>query len=104
MVLWGTIVNALAIILGSITGALLPRIPEGIRVTVMQGLGIAIAVLGLTMAFKSTNFLMLIVSLVVGGIIGELIKLEQRLQSAGQWLVNFNYIFSGRGAVECRYP
>jgi uncharacterized membrane protein YqgA involved in biofilm formation len=86
MALWGTIINALAIIIGGLIGSGLPRISEGIRKTVMQGLGLAIAVLGMTMAFKSANFLIVIISLVLGGIIGEFLKIELRLQQLGDWL------------------
>ena len=86
MVLWGTIVNAIAIIVGGLIGFVLPRISEGMSKTVMQGLGLAVAVLGITMTFKSTNFLIVIVSLVLGGIIGELMKIEYRLQQLGNWL------------------
>jgi uncharacterized membrane protein YqgA involved in biofilm formation len=52
MALWGTIINAIAIIIGGLLGSFMPRIPEGIRHTVMQGLGLAIAILGITMALK----------------------------------------------------
>jgi uncharacterized membrane protein YqgA involved in biofilm formation len=86
MVLWGTIVNAIAIIVGGLIGSVLLRISEGMSKTVMQGLGLAIAVLGITMTFKSTNFLIVIVSLVLGGIIGEVMKIEYRLQQLGNWL------------------
>jgi uncharacterized membrane protein YqgA involved in biofilm formation len=88
MALWGTIVNALAIIAGALLGTLLPRISEGIRSTVMQGLGLAIIVLGMTMAFKSSNFLIVIISLVLGGIIGEVLRIELRLHQLGNWLEN----------------
>lgn len=87
MALWGTIINALAIIAGGLLGSLvLPRISEGIRNTVMQGLGISIAVLGITMALKSENFLIVIISIVVGGIIGEVMSIEYRLNRLGQWV------------------
>jgi uncharacterized membrane protein YqgA involved in biofilm formation len=86
MVLWGTIINAVAIIIGGLIGSGLPRISQGIRNTVMQGLGLAIAVLGMTMAFKSANFLIVIISLVLGGIIGEWLQIELRLQQLGDWL------------------
>lgn len=86
MVLWGTIVNAVAIIAGGFLGVLLPRIPEGIRNTVMQGMGLAVSVLGIMMVIKSQHFLILILSLVLGGIIGGLLRLEQRLEALGNWL------------------
>jgi len=86
MALWGTIINAIAIIAGGLLGSFLPRISDGIRQTVMQGLGLALVVLGITMALKSSNLLIVIISLVVGGIIGELLQIESRLQQLGLWL------------------
>ncbi len=86
MALWGTIINAIAIIAGGLIGSLLPRISDGMRNTVMQGLGLVIAVLGMSMALKSSNLLIIIISLVLGGIIGELLGVESKLQRVGQWL------------------
>lgn len=86
MALWGTIVNAVAIIVGGLLGMLLPRISEGIKSTVMQGLGLAITVLGITMALKSSQIVLVIISLVIGGILGELLRIEYRLGQLGDWL------------------
>lgn len=86
MALWGTMVNAFAIIVGGLLGMALPRISEGIKSTVMQGLGLAITVLGITMAFKSNHFVLVIMSIVAGGIIGELLRIEYRLTQLGDWL------------------
>ncbi|MDQ0902554.1 DUF554 domain-containing protein [Paenibacillus sp. V4I7] len=86
MALWGTIVNAIAIIIGGILGMMLPRISEGIKSTVMQGLGLAITVLGITMALKSNQIVLVIMSVVIGGIIGELLRIEYRLGQLGDWL------------------
>jgi hypothetical protein len=86
MALWGTIVNAAAIVIGGLLGILLPGIPERVRRTVLQGLGLAIVVLGLSMALKTDNVLIMIVSLVVGALLGEWLQLERRLEQAGGWL------------------
>jgi uncharacterized protein len=86
MALWGTIVNALAIIVGALLGTMLPRISEGIKNTVTQGMGLAIAVLGITMALKTNQIVLVIMSLVIGGIVGELLRIEYRLQQLGDWL------------------
>jgi uncharacterized protein len=83
MALWGTLVNAAAILAGGLIGLLVPRLKEGIRNTVMQGIGLAVGVLGIMMAVKSNNFLIPIVSLVVGGIVGELLRVEDGLQWLG---------------------
>lgn len=86
MILLGTLVNAVAIIVGSLLGRLLTNIPESIRQTVMQGLGLAVMLLGVKMSLGSDNFLLVIVSIVLGAIIGELIGIEKGLNRLGHWL------------------
>ncbi|OCA92046.1 DUF554 domain-containing protein [Pseudobacillus wudalianchiensis] len=86
MVLYGSIVNGLTIILGALLGKWLNRIPEGIKGTVMQAIGLAVVVLGLQMGLKSENFLTVIISLVVGAAIGEMLMLDERLNQLGMWL------------------
>lgn len=86
MILLGTLVNAVAIIVGSLLGRLLTNLPESIRQTVMQGLGLAVILLGVKMSLGSDDFLLVIVSIVSGAIIGELIGIEKGLNRLGQWL------------------
>lgn len=86
MILLGTLVNALAIIAGALLGRLLSRIPESVRKTVMQGIGLAVILLGIKMGLGSDNFLLVIISIVVGSIIGEVIGIEKGLNRLGQWL------------------
>lgn len=86
MILWGTIVNALAIIGGSLLGLLIPNLKQGIRTTVMQGLGMAVAVLGISMTLKTENFLIVVGSLVLGGILGEWIGVDKGLDRMGMFL------------------
>lgn len=86
MFLLGTIVNGLLIIIGTLLGRLLSRIPENMKATVMHGIGLTVIVLGLQMGFKSANFLIVILSLVIGAVLGEAWKLEDKLNSVGDWL------------------
>ncbi len=86
MVLLGTIVNGICIIIGSFLGKLLHRIPEKLKGTVMHAIGLAVMVLGLQMGFKSGNFLIVILSLVFGAVIGEVMALEDKLNQLGKWL------------------
>ncbi|MGG3469143.1 DUF554 domain-containing protein [Neobacillus pocheonensis] len=86
MFLLGTLVNGLLIIVGTLCGKLLNRIPESMKVTVMFAIGLSVMVLGLQMGLKSENFLIVIISLVVGAVIGELLKLEDKLNDLGGWL------------------
>lgn len=86
MVLLGTIVNGFCIIIGALLGKVLHRIPEKMKVTVMHGIGLVVIVLGLQMGFKSGNFLIVILSIVVGAVLGEWWALDDRLNSLGAWL------------------
>lgn len=86
MVLLGTIVNALSIILGSFLGNIFTKIPDRIKHTVTQGMALAVIVLGLEMGFKSEQFLIVIGSLALGGVIGEWLDLEGKLNHLGNFL------------------
>lgn len=86
MFLLGTLVNGMLIIIGTIIGKFLNRIPEEMKKTVMYGISLSVIVLGLQMGLKSNNFLIVIISLVIGAIIGELIQLEEKLNDLGEWL------------------
>lgn len=83
----GTVINSAAIILGSVMGVLLQhRFSKKIQLIVFQGLGLATLLIGLQMALKVENILTLIFSLLIGGIIGESINLEARMEHFGDWL------------------
>lgn len=83
----GTLVNVAAICVGSLVGAFLTKgIPDNIKKTLTQGLGLSVILLGLQMAFKTENVLIVISSLAVGGIIGELARIEERLDNLGLWI------------------
>ncbi|EPR28636.1 putative membrane spanning protein [Geobacillus sp. WSUCF1] len=86
MVLLGTIVNGVSIIAGALIGKWLHRIPERVKETVMGGIGLAVALLGIQMGMKSEQFLVVIFSLVFGGILGEWWNWEEKLNQLGQWL------------------
>lgn len=83
----GTLVNAGAIVAAGLLGTVLRRgIPDRVGDTVMQGVGLAVILIGLQMAFKTQNPLVVIGSIVVGGIIGELVNIEHWLNRLGQGL------------------
>ena len=52
----------------------------------MAGLGLMTGVIGLSMALTSTNVLIPLFSVLTGGIIGELLGIEAKLNRLGQWL------------------
>ncbi len=83
----GTIVNAGAIILGAVIGLFLRTgIPQRYKDIIMQGLGLSVILIGLKMAFKTNNELLVILSLVIGAIIGEALEIDRFLESLGQKL------------------
>ena len=83
----GTLVNAAGIVCGSIAGLLLKKnVPEKYQQTVMHGLALSIGLIGLQMAFKTQNILIVILSMVIGGLIGEFIDIDRCLNRVGEWL------------------
>lgn len=82
LTLWGTIVNGIAILVGAFIGVVIP-FNEKLRVTIMQGLGLAVVVIGLNMGLGTENVLLPIASLVLGGAIGEWVDIEKRLGGLG---------------------
>lgn len=82
----GTIVNAVAVVAGGLAGvALRHRFPERVRETVMAGIGLATLLIGFQMALQTGNVLVVIASLVLGGIIGEAIHIEEGIEALGRW-------------------
>lgn len=83
----GNIVNTVAILVGGLLGILFGNaISEKMKKTVIQGLGLAIILIGMSMALQTKNTLVVIASLVIGGIIGEWIDIEKRLEQLGNRL------------------
>jgi uncharacterized membrane protein YqgA involved in biofilm formation len=83
----GTIVNSLAILVGSLLGFLLKGgIPDRINDSIMKGLALCVMVIGISGAIKSENMILVISSIVVGAIIGELIDIDKWLKRLGDFI------------------
>jgi len=83
----GTIVNVAAICAGALVGRYAGRfIPNRVRQTVMAGLGLAVLLIGLQLALKSKQPMIVIGSMILGGVLGEIFQIERRLESLGLWL------------------
>ncbi|MGM0471149.1 MAG: DUF554 domain-containing protein [Bacillota bacterium] len=83
----GTVVNTIAIIVGGSVGVGLGhRFSQSLKETVMQGLSLAVFLIGGEMALKSNQLPIVIFSLLLGGVIGELLQIESRLNQLGSWL------------------
>ena len=83
----GTLLNAVTVLMASLLGAFLGnRLPERMRQTVISGLGLVTAVVGMQMALGTGNILLVMGSVLVGGILGEWWQIEARLEAVGGWL------------------
>jgi uncharacterized membrane protein YqgA involved in biofilm formation len=90
----GTVINVATVALGTLAGVFIgDRLTEVARRTIMQGLGlvvIAVAVSGMDPLFDPDDglrrFVILIVAMILGGILGEAARLEDRLGGLGEWL------------------
>ena len=99
--LTGTIVNALAILAGSVAGICLSRLAgrfssvlpagaiklgERLQTIIMQGLALCVLYLGISGSLEGQNTLITILSMALGAILGEALDLDRRMQSLGNWV------------------
>jgi uncharacterized membrane protein YqgA involved in biofilm formation len=74
------------VIIGGSIGALLgDRLPTRTRETVMHGLGLVTLLVGLQMALQTGNVLIVMGSMLAGGVLGEAWRIEDRLEGLGHW-------------------
>ncbi|AWI04361.1 DUF554 domain-containing protein [Clostridium drakei] len=94
--MFGTIVNFLAIIVGSIIGMFLNRgISEKISTTIIHGLSLCTIFIGISGAIKGSNFILIIISVALGALIGELIDIDKKIEGLGNTIENK---FKGNGS------
>ena len=73
----GTLINAGAVVIGSIVGLLVhSRLPSRITAIAFQGIGLFTLFLGVATAAQTSNYLVMIFSIVVGAVLGELADLD----------------------------
>ncbi len=85
----GTIINISTVLLGSLIGILFrSKLPERFIKIVFQGIGLFTLVLGVSMALKSSHLLVMVFSLIIGGILGEMLRLETRVENIANQLKN----------------
>lgn len=83
----GTILNAITVLIGSLVGLMIGnRLSERIQDSVMTGLGLTTMVVGVGNAGKSENIIVPLISLVVGVTVGELLRIDKRLEDFGGWM------------------
>jgi len=85
--LTGTIINVITVLIGGSLGTVLGnRLPERTRETVMNGLGLVTLLVGVSMALTTQNVLIVLGSVLVGGILGEWWAIEAKLEGVGERL------------------
>ena len=101
----GTIVNTLAVLAGSILGLLLTAVTKkfGMKVSerfserIMQALGLCTIYIGISGSLEGENTLVLILSMVIGTLIGEALDLDEKINRLGNFLEKK---FQGSGGGE----
>lgn len=92
----GTFVNCLSIIAGSLVGLLFKNgIPERYNHTILQAIGLCVILVGLKMAVGCQDLIIVIISMALGAVMGELIGIENLLERLGRFLEKK---FSGQGS------
>lgn len=90
----------IAIVAGSLVGYLFRGgIPEKYNETVMHAISLAVILIGLKGAFKSDAILVVIISLALGSVIGEFLRIEDRLDSLGAFIER-KFSSSGGGIAQ----
>src|SRR5690554_630499 len=90
----GTFVNVIAILLGTGLGLIIKRwftrtsFLGDCSDLIMQGMGMAVVIIGISNALESENMLLVIVSIAIGGLLGYLIGIERRLDRLGEIIEN----------------
>ncbi len=82
-----TIINAALVLVGSIIGLIFKnKISDRFSAVITQALALCVLGIGISNVLASTDTLCVIICLVLGTLIGELLKIEERLDGAGEFL------------------
>jgi len=85
----GTLVNALSIILGTAVGVFLHRgLPKKVNDILMTGLGLSVILIGLMSALETNQPILVIMSLCIGGAIGSILCLQDKIEALGLRIQN----------------
>lgn len=98
----GTLINVLTILVGGALGLLFgSRLPDRLQKTVIAGLGLFTMVIGIQMTADMNQPLVVLGGLLIGGLLGEWWRIEDRLRDLGAWLEKH---FAGGAADEVLEP
>jgi uncharacterized protein len=96
----GTILNIVTVLVGGVLGLLVGgRLPERFSSIILGGLGLSTLVVGMQNALVTQNILILIGSVLLGGLLGELLRLQDGLDNLGTYLKGKLARGGGRGSA-----
>ena len=82
----GTFLNVIAILIGSSLGVLFgSRLSDHLKSTVLSVMGIFTSAIGIQMYLKTENAMVVLGALIVGAVLGEWFRIEDRQQNVGIW-------------------
>lgn len=97
--LTGTIINSLAILAGSLLGLVLQAVTHRsskdvdaggiggrLQTIVMEGMALCVMYIGISGSLKGQNTLIAIISIAIGAVVGELLDLDRRMHTLGDWV------------------
>jgi uncharacterized membrane protein YqgA involved in biofilm formation len=83
----GTFINIGTVLLGGTLGTLLgSRLPQRMQETILHGLGLVTLILGVSLAIKTSNILVVMGSILVGALLGEWWQIDRGLERLSEWL------------------
>ena len=84
--MWGVWANVVAVIAGGLIGSRLKGgIPKRFSDSINMGLALCVMLIGISGAIQTQNVMLVIISIVLGTVIGELLRIEDRLDALGTW-------------------
>jgi uncharacterized membrane protein YqgA involved in biofilm formation len=83
----GTLINVAAILIGGVIGIFFgARLPEQLKNTVVAGMGLFVLLTGIQMFLKTQNAMVVVSAVILGAILGEWGRIEERIETLGGWL------------------
>lgn len=80
----GTLINTATVLVGGVAGRYVGHlIPERVRTTVVQVIGLATVVMGIDSVLDTHNLVFPLVGTAIGAVIGETLRIEDRLEALG---------------------
>lgn len=99
----GTLINVIAIIAGSLIGIVFgARLSDNLKATVVNGMGLFTAAIGLQMFFQTQESLIVLGALIIGAILGEWWRIEDGIANLGAWLEK-RFTGSSEGGTSSRF-